>query len=362
MKFFVPVRTVAAWGGLHEWVLTAVGDLLSAGHEVTVAGSVGRFKDEVIASGASFIDVNWNTWKESVAGCVAAGPYDRVFGHGPLARNLGLRVSEATMAPFYHMLHGAYLDYIDAWSPLAERILAASPSIQDLAVRVGKVEPWKVQVIPNGAPEWVFDLPLIPEAEKLSKGTAVIATAARLAPDKIRQIKPTIELTRHLAALKPDIDFTLSIMGDGPSRDLFERRLSAGLGDVKNVEIEFLGWVPHEEVPRILNSAYAACAAGMGATRALAAGCLTVAAGAQGNVGVQVGRNLTAGLWSNFGDHGCPRFTPTPLEADLSRLTTPGAYDEIVLRAREACHFQRNDRHVRAALLDSLDLHMEYKK
>lgn len=145
-------------------------------------------------------------------------------------------------------------------------------------------------------------------------------------------------------------------MGDGPSRSLFERAFKEAFDGITNISVEFVGWVHHGEVPGVFNRAYAACAAGMGATRALAAGCLTVAAGAQGDLGLQVGQNLVAGLWSNFGDHGCPRFTPSDLESDLASVAAPADYNRAVHRAREACHLHRNEARVRDALLDSLDL------
>lgn len=355
----MPVRTVADWGGLHEWALTAVEDLHGAGHQVTVVAAGERFVQAVAEAGAEIEHVEWDAWQDSAERLSARGSWDRVFPHGPLARNLGIEVGDRTGAPVHHMIHGAYLDAADSWSPRVARLLVASPSLQDFAVRVGKVEPWKIAVVPNGAPQEVFDLPLVPAAEKLAAGRLVIATAARLAPDKLRQIEPTIRLARLTAALHPEHQVHVQVMGDGPSRALFQRAFSEGFADRLNITVEFMGWVHHSEVPHVLNRSYAACVAGMGATRAIAAGCLTLAAGAQGELGLQTGQNLVAGLWSNFGDHGCPRFTPTDLATDLAAVAEPDSYDQAVRRARDTCHLHRNEAWVRRAMFDSLDLEQE---
>lgn len=356
MKILMPVRTVAPWGGLHEWAMTAAVDLISRGHEVVVAGAVGKFKDTMVSRGVDFIDIDWADWSQSVDECLNHSQWDRIFSHGPLARNLAIRVGLSANVPVYHMIHGAYLDFADSWSPLVEKIIVASPSIQDFVIRVGKVEPWKVRVVPNGAPQWVFELPYVTYADKLEQAELTVLTAARLAPDKIQQINPTIDLVSSIANRHKDHQVILEVLGDGPSRYEFESRFNDGLGLLSNVRVNFVGWIDHDDVPERLNRAYASCVAGMGATRSLAAGCLTVAAGAQGNLGLQVGSNLAAGLWSNFGDHGCPRFEASPLTIDLEKMYVDGSYDVVVHRAREACHFQRNERLVRDTLFDALDL------
>ncbi len=355
-SILIPVRTVAEWGGLHEWVYHAVLDLQSVGWDVVVAGQTGLFEERILETGARFVDVDWTDWQESVERVVASGPWSKIFSHGPLARNLALRASEETGAPVYHMIHGAYLDQVDNWSPRVKSILAASPSVQDFVVRVGKVEPWKVAVVPNGVPDAVFNMPLIPLAKKLSSNTASIVTAARLAADKVNQIEPTIDTVRTFAKLFPDVQWTLDVMGDGPLRSQFEHSFSSSLGGISNVKVVFSGWVAPDVVPQRMNSAVAACVAGMGGVRALAAGTLTVGVGAQGLVGVQSGQNLRAGIWSNFGDHGCPRFTATDVVSDIEAIVNSGNYDDVVTFARESCHLHRNENSVRMSMFDALEI------
>lgn len=355
-KVLMPVRTVAEWGGVHEWALTAVQDFRAHGVEVVVVGQDGTFRDRILAAGGQYHSVVWDKWTDAVGGLSKAGEWDLIFSHGPLARNLGLAVSESTGVPVYHMIHGAYLDQVNDWSPRAESILAASPSVQDFVVRIGKVEPWKVSVVANGVPDSVFDLPYRTLEEKLADGKGTVVTAARLAPDKLHQINPTITLVADLAILRPEIEWTLDVMGDGPLRLDFESRFHEGLKSFANVTVKYSGWVEPEEVPRRMNEAVAACVAGMGGVRALAAGTLALGVGAQGSVGIQVGPNLRAGIWSNFGDHGCPRFTPSDQTQDLKRILATESYDEVVRFARASCQLHRSESFVRSAMFDALGL------
>lgn len=359
IRILMPVRTVADWGGVHEWAMTAVGDLIGENCEVVVVGQTGTFSDRIESVGGGYHTVSWDNWQESVDDIASNGKWDLIFSHGPLARNLGLAVSELTGAPVYHMIHGAYLDQVNDWSPRAENILAASPSVQDFVVRVGKVEPWKVMVVPNGVPDIVFDLPYRTLDEKLADGEGLILTAARLAPDKVNQIDPTIRLVSDLASLRPEISWTLDVLGDGPLRREFAARFEAGLGHFENVAVVFSGWVDPEEVPLRMNKAVASCVAGMGGVRALAAGTLTLGVGAQGSVGIQTGTNLRAGIWSNFGDHGCPRFEPSDQTMDLKHILETDTYDEVVRFARASCQLHRSESAVRLAMFDALGIAKE---
>ena len=355
-NILMPVRTVADWGGVHEWALTAVQDFIAAGMNVTVVGKEGTFRDRILAAGGNFHIVDWDNWTRSVQQVVGLDSWDVVFSHGPIARNLGMAVAEKQDIPIHHMIHGAYLDHVNDWAPRVTGIIAASPSVQDFVVRVGKVEPWKVAVVANGVPDSVFDLSYKSLAEKLTGGKGTVVTAARLAPDKVGQIDPTIRLVSDLAACLPDIDWTLDVMGDGPLRNEFQGRFTAGLGRLSNVTVEYSGWVNPDEVPMRMNRAVAACVAGMGGVRALAAGTLTLGVGAQGSVGIQVGQNLRAGVWSNFGDHGCPRFTPSDQTIDLRDIIINNRYDEVVQFARNTCRINRSESIVRESMFDALGL------
>ena len=355
-KVLMPVRTVAEWGGLHEWVYHAVKDLQAVDCDVVVVGQDGVFRERIESLGASFVVLDWDNWASSMEQVLATGPWDKIFSHGPHARNVALRASDITGTPVYHMIHGAYLDQVNEWSPRVETILAASPSIQDFVVRVGKVEPWKVAVVPNGVPDEVFDLPYRTLQEKIADGRGVVVTAARLAQDKLHQIEPTITLVATLSELFPDVDWVLNVMGDGPLKGRFQAEFAKGLGHLPRVRVEYSGWVEPAEVPRRMNAAVAACVAGMGGVRALAAGTLSVGVGAQGSVGLQRGSNLRAGIWSNFGDHGCPRFTPSDIREDLLSVFTENAYDDVVQFARESCRLHRSESIVRNAMYDALDI------
>ena len=137
-------------------------------------------------------------------------------------------------------------------------------------------------------------------------------------------------------------------------RDRYEREFRRFTADNPRVQTTFHGWVAPEEVPRRMNTAVIGLVAGMGGIRTLAAGALCIGVGARGSVGVQVGSNLRAGLWTNFGDHGTPQFTPTSITSDLERVLQPGAYEEAVGFARTAARRTRSGSVVRDALLTAL--------
>lgn len=353
-RILIPARTVADWGGLHEWVVDAAADLLAAGHEVTVVGGPGLFEERSRAAGAGFLAIDWDRWEEEVDRIADTGPYDIVFAHAPQARMLALKLPKWPGSRTHVMVHGAYHDYVYTWADRVDSIAAASPCLVDFLTRIGKVEPWKIDMIPNGVADHVFDLPLKSLDERLEDGVGHVVMASRLARDKTMQIDAAKEALAACARLRPDITWQLDVLGDGPLRDRYEREFRRFAIDHPGVEVVFHGWVPPEDVPRHMSSAVIGLVSGMGGVRTLAAGALCIGVGARGSVGVQVGANLRAGVWTNFGDHGTPQFTPTSITADLERVLRPGAYEDAVGFARTVAWRTRSGSVVRDALLTAL--------
>ena len=310
-RILIPARTVADWGGLHEWVVDAAADLLAAGHEVTVVGGPGLFEERSRAAGAGFLAIDWDRWEEEVDRIADTGPYDIVFAHAPQARMLALKLPKWPGSRTHVMVHGAYHDYIYTWADRVDSIAAASPCLVDFLTRIGKVEPWKIDMIPNGVADHVFDLP--PEVARRAPGGRRGPCRHGLAPrpgqddaDRRRQGDP-----RRLRPPPPPISpgsSTCSAMVRCAIATSAEFRRFAM--DHPGVEVVFHGWVPPEEVPRRMNSAVIGLVSGMGGVRTLAAGALCIGVGARGSVGVQVGANLRAGVWTRLRDHGTPQFTP----------------------------------------------------
>lgn len=352
-RIFMPARTVAEWGGLHEYIEGAARSLVLAGNDVTVACGRGLVAERVRATGASVIEVDWTDWQPIGDHLRTVAPYDLVFAHAAGARDLALYVNETWNADLYVMCHGAFHDFVYTWSDKVTAFLAASPSLVDFLVRIGKVEPWKVEMVANGVPDAVLDLPLLSLDEKLSDGVGRIVMASRIAPDKAGQWPVAREVLLACKAAQPDVRWQLDVLGDGPLRPRMEREMSR-FAQAHDVGVNFEGWVAPEEVPIRMNSAVLGLVAGMGGIRTLAAGALCVGVGARSNVGLQVGQNLRAGLWSNFGDHGCPRFTPTPIASDIATYIQSGPYEEAQRTARTAVRRARAASVVDGALLSAL--------
>lgn len=327
----MPVRTVADWGGVHEWTVDAATTLRRHGHQVTMVGSGETFESRARATGAEFLMVDWTRLHEAAARIISeVSDVDLFFAHAPQARMVALDAGRRMGAPVHVMCHGAYHDYMYEWAGEAESMAAASPSLMYFVQQIGKVEPWKCALVANGVDEAVFDLPIHDIDVKLASGTGRIVTASRLATDKIRQIDVVRDALTACLKVYPDVEWEIDVFGDGPERSYFESAYRLMLDGLGAGNVNFHGWVPPSSIPPALNAAAVSVMAGMGGVRSVAAGTLTIGAGARDNLGVQVGRNLRAGIFSNFGDHGCPRFTPTPLDRDLDMLLKPGIYRETL--------------------------------
>lgn len=360
-RILMPAVTVAEWGGLHEWVAECSQWLTAAGHHVTVVGGGSRFAAAVRGAGAEFIPVsNWRAWQldfSRVEDAHAVGPFDVVFTHGPQARALGMSLAAAHGLPLYVMIHGAYHDYAFEWYEKVRRFIVASPSLSDYLVDVAKVPADLVRVVPNGLPAGVEALPLVPLDEKLADGRGSITTASRLDHDKVRQIPIALEVIRACAQARPDVTWQLDVYGDGLMRSHFERELRGGLEAVPNSELRMHGWVEPEQIPLTMSQSVVGIVAGLGGMRAIATGTLCVAVGARDSLGVQYGRNLAAGIYSNFGDHGSQNFRPARIGSDVHDLVADSArYDATMGDVRRQMLRLRSVGVVRNALFEALEL------
>lgn len=353
-RILMPVRTVAEWGGVHEWTVDAATALINNGCSVTFVGQGEVFKERALATGAAFKEIEWTNWSSAAQEIGEQGDFDLIFSHAPGGRQFGLKVNQLAKKEHVVMIHGAYHDYMYEWSDQVDAFVAASPSLVHFAQRFGRVAPWKVSNLPNAAPSEIFDMPLISHDEKLADGIGVILTASRLSPDKLSQIDAVESAARILVELHPDIEWRIDVYGDGPLRNVFENRYRLLSTRLPRVSYQMHGWVAPNEVPMLMQHAYLTVTAGMAGMRALASGSLCLGTGAKSYVGLQVGKNLRAGIWSNFGDHGVLRFTPTDLHKDLAALATAQAYDAAVHTAREVSRRGNHQDIVNGLMLSAL--------
>jgi glycosyltransferase involved in cell wall biosynthesis len=125
----------------------------------------------------------------------------------------------------------------------ARHVFSPSAYLREIALRWG-LEPERVSVLPNPAPEAP---PLRPREElraELGLAGDVLVFAGRLGPQK--------ELGTGLAALVGVPGVTLVVAGDGPERVALERR-SAELG--LDERVRFLGSVPRDRVLELFRAA-----------------------------------------------------------------------------------------------------------
>ena len=125
----------------------------------------------------------------------------------------------------------------------AARVLCPSAYLRDMAVAWG-VEAERVVVVPNPAP----DLPVLPSREearaKLDAHGPVLAFAGRIGRQKALEV--------GLGAVAQVAGVTLLVAGDGPEREMMERRAEElGLGD----RVGFLGSLPRDAVLELFRAA-----------------------------------------------------------------------------------------------------------
>lgn len=352
-RILMPAKTVAEWGGLHEYVVHATRALVAAGNDVTVMCTPGPVATRVAEVGGAVVEVDWADWSPAAA-LVKRAQFDLILSHGPGSRDLALEVNRALEADLYVMFHGAYHDYVYTWSDQVTGFLTVSPSLTDFLVRIGKVEPWRIDLVPNGVDDALYEAPAPSLDEKVADGVGHIVMASRIARDKAGQFPVAEQMLRACSLARPDLRWRLDVLGDGPLRPEFESDLRRFARRNPAVEYEFHGWVSPADVAEHMRTSVATLVTGRGAITALAVGTLCVAVGARGSVGLQHGPNLKAGLWSNFGDHACPGFTPTDLDADLTTHLKIENYASAVDTGRRIAARSRSAGVVDQALLSAL--------
>ena len=358
-SILMPVRTVAEWGGVHEWTVDASKALIASGHAVTFIGAGDLFEERARATGAEFLTIDWESWDAAVPELLEnplVRESDLIFAHAPHGRMVGLEISKALGPEIFVMVHGAFHDQMYSWSQHVTGFLAASPSLVHFVQRFGRVEPWKVSLVANAAPNHLFERDTPTFIERTSDGKARVVTASRLSVDKIPQIPVVVETVQTAAKLRSDLNWHLDVYGDGPMRSLFGAKYREAFRGFDNVTVEFHGWITPDSMMDVLSEAAIGVVAGMGGVRTIAAGALCIGTGARSFVGMQSGDNLQAGLWSNFGDHGVMRFAPTSLYSDLEHALVGGGYDSTVGMSRRILRRTNSQEVVDGAMLSALRL------
>lgn len=334
MRILIPAYTVAEWGGLHEYVISAAVTLLDRGHDVTLVLQDGLVAEKGEEVGAHVIRVDWADWTE-VANEVRNGPrYDLIFAQPFQSRKFALYVNEVMKTKIVAMFHGFHHDFVYTWQHLVDGFLVTTEQIGDLLVDLCRIEPERVWLAPNGVDMDRFDYPLLGLDEKTAEGRGSIVMASRIDKDKRSQVTALKHLIGGLFNRARNIQWDIKILGDGPERNRVERELNSFIADHPNVTVEMCGWVPADTVPLLLNRAVFSVSAGRGAMQSLAVGTPCLAAGARGIAGLQIGPNLDVGVWSNFADYPIVGRDVADLETDLAHVLVPEAYGAAQIEGR----------------------------
>lgn len=350
----MPAFTVAPWGGLHENVLHGALALATAGHKVTLVLRPGLISEKARDNGLSVVEVDWDEWEETADRIRNEISYDLILAQPQKSRELALHINQGRNQPLYVMFHGYYSDQAAEWNDKVTGFLTVTPSLSEFLHGFAKVEPWKMHVVPNGVPMDRFDYPLKSFAEKTKGNRATVVIPSRIDKDKIFQQEALKELVKCIRSSKVNLEWEISVLGDGPEKRRFERLSSELVKDTPNVNITFTGWVDSEQVPTLMNNAVFTIGAGRGALQSLAVGTPVLAAGKHGIAGFQFGNNLRVGLWSNFGDYPFQKAPITEIEPNFSYLMEPENYTKVQANGRLVVAAERSQDAVDKLLVSSL--------
>ena len=152
-----------------------------------------------------------------------------------------------TLDEFQHEAGGVRTRFLRATRNRALRgarhVFCPSAYLRDIALRWG-LDPERVSVLPNPAPE----VPALPPRDELRRGLSfsgrTLVFAGRLGPQKALDVL--------LRALVDVPEVALVVAGDGPERASLER-MTVELG--LDARVSFLGAVPRERVLRLFRAA-----------------------------------------------------------------------------------------------------------
>lgn len=316
-KILVTTFTVAPWGGLHENMLCAVQSLIRRGHSVTSIVSEGQIALAMREAGAEVHAVRWNKQLNlpELLGD-SFGTHDLIFATPQKSRELAFAYAEATSTPVFVQFHGHYADGAATWKGKVERFSTVSGSVSELLTGYCRVDPWLVDLIPNGIADHIIDSPFKSLEQRLSGGTATIVSASRLEQDKQHQWAGLIRSIQGLEKNQYQ-NIIVKVLGDGSNRDEIENYIKRECSVIPNISVDFTGWLSPSEVVDTLRNALFSVGAGRAALTSLAVGTPVIAAGRSSLIGLATGRKLNLAAWSSFGDN--PTYEAELNYRDVSR-------------------------------------------
>ena len=328
-SILVTVFARAAWGGLHEHVLDEVRGLICNGFDVHVACSESRLAVRLRGLGAGVITVDWDDLDDAAVRIFDVLEHiDLVHAHPFTSRLLGLRISSVVGCPIIVTMHGNYLDYAISWASKVDHIVFVSEALRDnFLANVKGIEASRTSVIPNGVSDAIFHKLPLSLTEKKNQNFLRIAVASRLDSDKAHIIQSTVSVAEQVREAFPSSRIAIDVLGEGNlSRDVMSELA------MHNIDVRMLGWRISEHVCYYLRRAIVSVCPGRSAAQSLAVGTPVFAVGSQGPTGLQVGKNLINGLWSNFGGYPVDSFESG--QEVLELLSDKSAYRRAQIKGR----------------------------
>ncbi|MFI2570474.1 glycosyltransferase [Cellulosimicrobium funkei] len=303
LRILLAVHTVADWGGLQDWTVGMVRGLVQNDAEVVLVSNNARVVSECADVTSLVFLIDWSRWEEEVGDIVDAARCDVVFSQPFKSREFSLEFRRRTGVPIVYMAHGNNSDYAYAWEGQVAKFLVASESLRPMLRDFCGVDDARIDVLPNGAPDWIFDRAPATYDERWSRGTFDFVLAARLMPDKISQVEGMIHIVSELLAHDVIPHARVHVLGGGPSKGEFLGRLTNFAEESGRVEVVSHGWVSQGEVVDVLRTAVFSVAGGVTGAQSVALGTPCLGAGIRGVCGVTTPANIDRVLGSNFGDH-----------------------------------------------------------
>ena len=252
-------------GGVSEHVHHSAGELRRLGHDVDIVTS--RFRGDrddgpgllrigrnvLVPHLGAFANVSAGWGLSRKLGRILERDYDVVHVHEPLSPTLPLMAVSRTpgttaLVGTFHAsshrdgLYRVFRTWLDRYARRLDTRIAVSAAAERY---VSGVFPGRYRIVPNGVDPHRFRPDLAPH-ERHSADRPTILFVGRFYPRKGLQI--LLSALPKVAAEVPDV--RVLVVGDGPLSPAYQT-----LARRSPVDVEFLGEVGHDEIPRIFRCA-----------------------------------------------------------------------------------------------------------
>ncbi|MBR5252423.1 MAG: polysaccharide pyruvyl transferase CsaB [Clostridia bacterium] len=334
-------------GGAETHILELCRELVSLGHDVTLASNGGVYADEAVSFGVRHVELPLHTKKPSAVlssykgleKLITEGNFDIVHAHARIpAFIVGLLHNRLTFdgGRKFRFVTSAHLNFstnallrrISRWG---ERTMAVSDDISDYLVDEYGYSRDRIHLTINGIDTEKFspmtDFSGVLAKHKLDKNHRRIVYMSRLDSDRADPAFRLVNIAPTLAEKYPDTDLVL--VGGGNELERIRALAAEANRKIGREYIIVTGAVSNT------NEYCAAADVFVGVSRslleAMAAGKPVIVAGNQGSLGIFDESKTEAGILTNFCCRGYPVADEEMLLSDISALldSDPDALDKM---------------------------------